>query len=201
MPKYCEDCGSKLTPGKSFCGNCGEEIKVIDQVTVQDSIIQRSIIGSAGGDLIQASNGADVSIHKGAIPCPYCEGRGKNPITEKIISIEISNNRKIKKAAVHSCHGTGKCIGSAVMNFFGQSVFHALHGELDTYGMPFPCSNGKCSRCNGKGKISLFDKCPICIGTGTCIFCKGSGKCTICKGDGCYETCKDCNGSGIKEVQ
>jgi hypothetical protein len=33
--------------------------------------------------------------------------------------------------------------------------------------------NGKCLKCNGKGKSLFFLKCKVCKGTGLCPFCEG----------------------------
>ena len=61
--------------------------------------------------------------------------------------------------------------------------------------------NGKCSRCNGSGKVPGFlwgtNRCPRCNGYASCSTCGGQGKneCLTCNGKGKVE-CPTCNGKG-----
>ena len=55
-------------------------------------------------------------------------------------------------------------------------------------------SDGNCSRCEGKGRLPLFE-CPRCKGSGV----DANGECGRCGGNGLIGTteCNRCGGSGI----
>lgn len=59
-------------------------------------------------------------------------------------------------------------------------------------------SSGKCSRCQGDGKVLWSDppgSCSNCIGTGDCPTCDGTGICPKCH-DSWLTKCTMCDGTG-----
>lgn len=84
----------------------------------------------------------------------------------------------------NTCKGSGRCIG-----FYNKTVDNRPYYSY--------CKDGKCPRCQGGGKQSIFFTCSHCKGTGRCPTCNGFGRCVTCRGGGRI-MCPACKGSGFK---
>lgn len=186
---FCSNCGAQIKDVSKFCFKCGLKIesgKSSIDGTISDSVIQRSQIAQSHEEIIQAGGDAHVTIHKGAIKCPVCDGLGKfNPCVR--------------------CLGSGRCT-------FKVSAGHGVaRGTYQCYnGYCGRCrGTGHVSSLSMSKGISDFMKqgCAICSGTGRCPECRGTGQCVNCKGKGLLPNsyghiiCGECNGSGIKSAK
>jgi DNA-directed RNA polymerase subunit RPC12/RpoP len=159
------------------CPNCGATLELPET-------LDRAFCMHCGGKVIIAKD--EIHQHKSAIACPECRGVGYHPCT--------------------NCDGNGIC--NWFLNYRGlreKMNYHGNAGSLALHKLAAKCNNGRCSRCNGIGKIprmkrtQFFDKggrCPACGSTGKCPQCKGTGKCS-CKGSGKIK-CEPCDGTGFK---
>lgn len=185
---FCSNCGAQIKNECKYCFKCGLRVEIEESGkggVISDSVIQRSQIAQSQEEIIQARGDAYVTIQKGAIKCPVCDGLGKlNPCMR--------------------CFGSGRCT-------FTTSAGHGM--ARDTYqcynGYCGKCKGtGHVSSLSMKKDISDFMKqgCAICGGTGRCPECRGTGLCTNCGGKGLlpnnygYILCGECSGSGIKST-